>query len=528
MSLTRRNITACILILVSSAAWIYGYAEIRNSTNNIVVLTTVASTKPPFETTTQIKPNVSNVYANSEINSIMPSTQKYGSKTENDMFVIADTTNHDEQMSAVTQRKYFGIFLCATSLISAAAAVFILWQKNAFQGPDIALGILSVYSWVYHTYINGYGAALPLFQNKYIQILLLFFLLISLRELFGWIFSKFSIDWSLSYRLAKRIPMPQIAMTVFLAQAALSITGIALIIQGKALIAIALLTAFGLFGFSGLWKYGSDIGHFEKQLANFRSGKEITVKDGSLSKTEIQLKEVQKQHEEAVKAAVIGERFKVELIANVSHDLRTPLTSILGYSELLQNEELSEKGKEQLTILHRKAGYMNDLVEALFELTKVSSGVIECKKQEIDLIKLLEQTVGLFDDRLTACGLTVRRSYASDSVQLFTDGARMHQVFANLLENAIKYALSGTRIHLNVTQNDSFWTIRLVNTASYEMNFDEAEIMQRFARGDKARSASGSGLGLAIAQTYTESVGGSFRIHVDGDQFNAIVELPKM
>ena len=103
----------------------------------------------------------------------------------------------------------------------------------------------------------------------------------------------------------------------------------------------------------------------------------------------------------------------------------------------------------------------------------------------------------------------------------------MHKVFANLLGNAIKYAMVGTRIYLDVKETEDKYCVRMVNTASYEMDFDPDEIMQRFARGDKARSTKGSGLGLAIAKTYTESVGGSFRIAVDGDQFSAIVELPK-
>ena len=103
---------------------------------------------------------------------------------------------------------------------------------------------------------------------------------------------------------------------------------------------------------------------------------------------------MQAQHEEAVRTAVTSERFKVELISNVSHDLRTPLTSILGYSELLQKETLTQEGQEQLRRLHQKAGYMNDLVESLFELTKVSSGVVESKKEQIDLVRLMEQTIG--------------------------------------------------------------------------------------------------------------------------------------
>ena len=194
---------------------------------------------------------------------------------------------------------------------------------------------------------------------------------------------------------------------------------------------------------------------------------------------------------------------------------------------LLQKETLSPEGEEQLRLLHQKAGYMSELVESLFELTKVSSGVIEAKKEKIDLIRLLEQTTGLFDDQLTNAGLSVRRSYVSDSIPVVTDGARMHQVFANLLGNAIKYALTGTRIYLEVKETECSCLIRMMNTASYEMDFKPDEIMQRFARGDKARSTKGSGLGLAIAQTYTESVGGKFHVAVDGDQFSAIVELPK-
>ena len=251
------------------------------------------------------------------------------------------------------------------------------------------------------------------------------------------------------------------------------------------------------------------------------------MQNGAFAETEKKLLEMQAQHEEAIRTAVTSERFKVDLISNVSHDLRTPLTSILGYSELLQKETLSPEGQEQLSRLNQKAGYMRDLVESLFELTKVSSGVTESKKEKIDLIRLLEQTIGLFDDQLNTAGLVVRRHYPSNSMMVVTDGARMHQVFANLLTNAIKYALPGTRIHLEVAETVEHYRVRMVNTASYEMDFQPEEIVQRFARGDKARSTKGSGLGLAIAQTYTQSVGGSFRVAIDGDQFSAIVELPK-
>lgn len=268
-----------------------------------------------------------------------------------------------------------------------------------------------------------------------------------------------------------------------------------------------------------------DTDHFRDSVNQVCREKKVQVKQGYFSEDERELAALQSSHAEAVKRAVAGERFKVELISNVSHDLRTPLTAILGYGELLIGESLSEEGMVRLEQLNKKAGYMKDLVDDLFELTKVSSGVAEANFGKIDLIRLLEQTLGLLDDRLENANLQVRRHYQAPSLELVTDGNRMHQVFVNLIENAIKYALPGSRLHLYVSKADKT-VVRLVNTASYEMDFTAQEIVERFARGDKARSSQGSGIGLAIAQTYTASVGGSFRVEIDGDQFSAIVELP--
>ena len=232
---------------------------------------------------------------------------------------------------------------------------------------------------------------------------------------------------------------------------------------------------------------------------------------------------------QAIEEAVRNERLRVDLITNVSHDLRTPLTSILGYGTLLKNETLSESGTENLRLLNQKAGYMKDLVEALFELTKVSSGVLQCRKREIDLIRLLEQILGIFQDDLESAGLTVCRHYSQESMPMESDGAFLERVFANLVQNAVKYALPGTRIHLyaGFSKDGSTAEVRISNVSSYEMNFDPAEITERFVRGDESRTSRGSGLGLAIAKTYTEAVGGAFRIEIDGDVFSAFVRLPQ-
>ena len=171
---------------------------------------------------------------------------------------------------------------------------------------------------------------------------------------------------------------------------------------------------------------------------------------------------------------------------------------------------------------------MSGLVDSIFELTKVSSGVVEAKKEKIDLISVLEQTVGLLQDELDKAGLPVKREYEIENCPLISDGYLLHQVFTNLLGNAVKYALSGTRIYITVKMDGDSIVVCMMNTASYEMDFSPEEILQRFTRGDKARTGQGSGLGLAIAKTYTEAVGGHFHVEVSGDQFRAVVTVPRL
>lgn len=535
MSLKRRNYVALILLIVASFCWTFGQQMLNGDADNSTIdyTTTVTTTTTTAVTTTVVMnpstetlhSDIGRVGENIENNTIVTTTAPVTDSTQ------ADTYNASEKMSYRTKR-LLGSILSFVSVISASIAIFVLSQKNPICGPDGLSMIFALLSTTYHiSLIMEFGSDIKALTLIF-KILCAFAVLLGIRELFGWLRARFSVSWCLLHRIVKRCTASQISLLVFVGWIIASLIGFAYFLnanngQRHVVICISCFLMSAIFGVCCLWKYGSDLNHFKKQLDNYQKGEPIAVGDGAFSATESQLLDVQAQHEEAVRTAVTSERFKVELISNVSHDLRTPLTSILGYSELLQKETLTPEGQEQLHFLHQKACYMNDLVESLFELTKVSSGVVECKKEQIDFVRLLEQTVGLFDDQLVKAGLTVRRSYESDSVSVITDGARMHQVFANLLGNAIKYALAGTRIYLEVKEKEHSYFIRMVNTASYEMDFKADEIIQRFARGDKARSTKGSGLGLAIAQTYTESVGGSFRVAVDGDQFSAIVELPK-
>ena len=517
MSLKHRNIIAIILIFVASVCWTFGQQMLNTHTDDSIAATTYPAIEATIHPTT-----VDTVYPNEDWT--IPT---------NTTTAASEPRGNDREENSRSGRM-LGMILSFAAAIAGIIAIFVLSQKNAIIGSDGICLALALLATAYHISLNmEYIFWWTTIQTLTLlsKIVCAFVVLLCIRELFGWIRVRFSLSWCLAQRIAKRCAAPQISLLVFVAWIMLPLVVLACFRESNVYevfwICVVGFVATSAFGFLCLWKYGTDLNHFKKQLSNYQNGKPITVGDGAFAQTEAQLLDVQAQHEEAVRTAVTSERFKVELISNVSHDLRTPLTSILGYSELLQNETLSPDGQEQLRRLHQKAGYMNDLVESLFELTKVSSGVIESKKDKIDLVRLMEQTIGLFDDQLVSAGLVVKRSYCADTIPAITDGARMHQVFANLLGNAIKYALAGTRIYLEVRETHSSYLIRMMNTASYEMDFKPDEIMQRFARGDKARSTKGSGLGLAIAQTYTESVGGSFRVSVDGDQFSAIVELPK-
>lgn len=277
-----------------------------------------------------------------------------------------------------------------------------------------------------------------------------------------------------------------------------------------------------------LIRYIKAVSHLERQIVKLYHGDDPEALKSIYESSENLLVSLKSERDLAVEKAVVSERFKVDLITNVSHDLRTPLTSIIGFGELLEKEKLSIEGANQLKQLNNKAEYMRRLVDELFELTKVSSGVIEPHFENIDLIKLAEQTCGLLEDKIQAKNLVVKRHYSDNSIILNTDGTMLHQVISNLLGNAIKYSPEGSRIHIMINKESGNIFVRMTNISSYEMDFTPEEIVQRFARGDKARSTSGSGLGLAIAQTYTDAIGGDFHIEIDGEQFIAIVKLKEI
>jgi len=232
--------------------------------------------------------------------------------------------------------------------------------------------------------------------------------------------------------------------------------------------------------------------------------------------------------EDGIRRGIAGEKLKVELITNVSHDLRTPLTSIIGYGEQLERAELPEDAAETARKLTRKAKYLSEMVNDLFDLSKTASGAIRLETCELDVHRLVEQTVGEMDDRITSSGSVLVTDLAATQTHVIADGMRLHRVVQNLIDNALKYSLAGTRIFLSSVNREGEVVLSILNTAAYPLTrIDSPETLtERFRRGDESRTGEGSGLGLAIAKTYTEAAGGRFDIVIRGDTFEAIVTLP--
>ena len=241
----------------------------------------------------------------------------------------------------------------------------------------------------------------------------------------------------------------------------------------------------------------------------------------------VTFEEINKGFDDSLEDQMKAERMKVNLITNVSHDLKTPLTSIISYVDLLKREDgLNETSREYVNILSDKSNRLKSIVSDLFELTKSTSGDIKLELEEIDLKKLLQQTLGEMNDGIESSGVQVRTELPEEGLIITSDGNKLYRVLQNIIDNALKYSLKGTRVYVKLENTASEAIVSVINTSSYEMSFTEEEILQRFYRGDEARSGEGSGLGLSIAESFTRNLGGRLRVLIDGDQFKVKIEFP--
>lgn len=230
---------------------------------------------------------------------------------------------------------------------------------------------------------------------------------------------------------------------------------------------------------------------------------------------------------QAVAEQMRSEHFKAELITNVSHDLKTPLTSIINYVDLLKKEPMpNERAEEYINVLERKSNRLKKLTEDLVEASKASTGVLSVELARLDMTELVDQALGEYEERLQDAGLAVVRTLPDHPVWVMADGRRLWRVMDNLLSNCAKYALEGSRVYVELHYDDKSATLALKNISRDALNVPVERLMERFVRGDESRSTDGSGLGLSIAQSMTELQKGTFQIEIDGDLFKAMVTLP--
>lgn len=229
----------------------------------------------------------------------------------------------------------------------------------------------------------------------------------------------------------------------------------------------------------------------------------------------------------AVVNEIKSERLKSELITNVSHDIRTPLTSIITYVDLLKNEKDQTRAEEYIDIIDQKSQRLKILTDDLFEATKASSGNIPVNYEKIDLVSLITQGLGEFDDKIQERRLEFKINHPGDKIYIEADGKLLWRAIENLLLNIFKYALEGSRVYIDITDSGPGVTMIIKNISAYELNISSDELMERFKRGDASRSSQGSGLGLSIAKSLIEIQQGSFHIEIDGDLFKAIIQISK-
>lgn len=262
------------------------------------------------------------------------------------------------------------------------------------------------------------------------------------------------------------------------------------------------------------------------QLADGRFDEEITQDVGIFNALGEEFKNVRTGFEKAVCEEMKSQNMKTELISNVSHDLKTPLTGIKNYAELLGQNNVSEQDKQvYLENLQHYIDRLNNLIEDLFEVSKVNSGNIELNPVELNVVALIQQAQAETEDLLKQKNLTVILDAPENGIVQALDGDKTYRIFENLFTNIAKYALPGTRVYVSATAQPEYTEIVFKNISEAQMNFTPEEIVERFVRGDKSRHESGSGIGLAIVKSFTEVQNGTFSIEIDGDLFKVVVRF---
>ena len=285
---------------------------------------------------------------------------------------------------------------------------------------------------------------------------------------------------------------------------------------------------FGIFIYYILMKNINEVARISRESSEIVKGnykKNIEKKGGLYDGIVDNFNNIGENLDLAIEDAVKSERLKTELITNVSHDLKTPLTSIINYSDLLSKDDNTEdEVKEYSKIINEKSNKLKVLIEDLFEVSKATSNNIELDRKELDFNSLVQQSIGEWEDKISEKNIEIISNLPEEKVMLKIDGQKFSRVLDNLFSNISKYALENSRVYVDLIEEDGV-KLTIKNISKYPLNISTEELMERFTRGEKSRTTSGSGLGLSIASSFVRAHGASFDIEIDGDLFKITIEF---
>lgn len=295
-------------------------------------------------------------------------------------------------------------------------------------------------------------------------------------------------------------------------------------------IGLFILIAFWIWAYYKWLQYNKKLQKINKALRNIYEGNPNVKLDeeeleGTLKIMAKYINDIAGGFTNAIEQSLKSERLKTELITNVSHDIKTPLTSIINYVDLLKKEDINNAQIEQyIAVLDKKSQRLKKLIEDLVEASKVSSGNVKLNMEVINLKELLNQTIGEFEDKLEKKNLKIEMDLPNENVLIKADNRYLYRVIENVFSNISKYALEGSRVYIKLEKQKEKVYLEFKNISKDKLNISAEELMQRFVRGDKSRYTEGSGLGLSIAESLTELQGGKFKIDIDGDLFKVEIK----
>ena len=288
-----------------------------------------------------------------------------------------------------------------------------------------------------------------------------------------------------------------------------------------------------LYTFNYIIKKFNSYKKIESKLKDMYEGKNTAELKESEVETEFRdsvkyINDISNGFENAIEESMKSERLKTELITNVSHDIKTPLTSIINYVDLLKEEKIdNEKANEYIEILDMKSQRLKKLIEDLVEASKASSGAIKLDMENINVVELFKQAIGEFQDKFQNKGLSIITNYEKEYIYIKADSRYLYRVIENLFSNITKYALEASRVYIDIETEENKVKISVKNISKEKLNISEEELMQRFVRGDKSRTTEGSGLGISIAKSLVELQNGTFKLKIDGDLFKVEIKFDK-